>query len=222
MVAKDTNAKRAHPLSRDQLIPWVVTFSQMNIEELIRGRPGDLLNLLYELRRWLDLDPREPLAKEVDGLERNPANLQSIVDEVGALVGAVADRRRFEAGYAAGRVVLDATRLGQEGARALSYRDASLRDAIVRLALDDICEDAGTALRIRRCAEPECSKVFVAQRRNQRYCGHRCANKMATRVYRRTHRTDRAVRERERYQRKIAARLGKRVKVSRATRGTSG
>ena len=54
---------------------------------------------------------------------------------LGSLVEAVADRKRFQTAYGGGKVILDAGKLGTEGGRALSYRDARLIDAVLRVAI---------------------------------------------------------------------------------------
>jgi hypothetical protein len=162
--------------------------------------------------------PDEPLNAEARGLEKTHARLQAIIDRVAALLGAVADRKFFRADYSGGSVVFDAGKLGFEGGRALSYRDAKLEDAVLRVALDDLYEDVEAALRIQRCEEPECLMVFLAERKNQKYCGHRCANKMASRVYRKTHGKERTERERARYERQVRGRTAPNVKVARRPR----
>jgi len=204
-------------MSRARILPWLVEFSQTDVLSLSEGRPGDLPNLIYELRQWLDLEPDEPLNVEVRGLAEGPATLQAVIDRLRKLLEAVADRKAFRADYSKGSVILDAAKLGAEGGRALSYRDSKLADAVLRVAIDDIYEDTEAALRIQRCEEPECSKAFHAERKNQKYCSHRCANQVASRNYRETHAAERAKRERERYQRKMRARTGPAVKVGRRT-----
>ncbi|HEY2106442.1 MAG TPA: CGNR zinc finger domain-containing protein [Candidatus Binataceae bacterium] len=206
---------RPDPMRKERIIAWLVDFSQTDAAALAGGRPGDLPNLVYELRQWLDLEPDEPLNVEVGRLEKNPARLQPIINALGSLVEAVADRKRFQTAYGGGKVILDAGKLGTEGGRALSYRDARLIDAVLRVAIDDIYEDTEAALRIQRCEEPECLKVFYADRKNQKYCGHRCANKVASRTYRESHRVQRAGQERARYRQKVRQRTGPRVKVGR-------
>ncbi len=198
---------------RHRILPWLVDFSRNDAALLTKGRPGDLPNLVYELRQWLDIEPNEPLNAQIHVLEKNPARLQRIIDQVADLLGAVADRKKFQAPYAGGSVILDAGKLGAEGGRALSYRDSNLEDAVVRVALDDVYEDVKAALRVQRCEERECARVFLAERKNQRYCCHRCANKTASRTYRHEHGKERAQRERERYQRMVRRRTGPNVKV---------
>ena len=210
--------ERPEPMSKERLLPWLVEFSRVNAASLAKGRPGDLPNLIYELRQWLDLEPDEPLNREVGDLEREPARLQAIIDRVAELLEAVADRKCFRADYSGGSVILDAGKLAAEGGRALSYRDAELEDAALRVALDDLYEDTEAALRIQRCKEADCARVFLAERKNQKYCGHRCANKAASRTYRERHGKERAARERERYERKIRGRVGPSVKVARRPR----
>lgn len=222
-AAKDVAAtERPEAMKKERILPWLVDLSRVNAGSLAKGRPGDLPNLIYELRQWLDLEPDEPLNAEVRGLEKAPARLQAIIDRVAALLGAVADRKCFRADYSGGNIVLDAGKLGSEGGRALSYRDANLEDAVLRVALDDLYEDVEAALRIQRCEEPECLRVFLAERKNQKYCGHRCANKMASRVYRKTHRKERAERQRARYERQVRGRTAPNVKVARRPRTETG
>lgn len=158
--------ERPEPM-RKQVLPWLVELSRVNAASPAKGRPGDLPNLIYELRQWLDLEPDEPLNAEVSDLEKRPAQLQTIINRVAELLGAVADQKSFRADYSGGSVILDAGKLGSEGGRALSYRDANLEDAVLRVALDDLYENVEAALRIQRCEEPECLRVFLAERKNQ-------------------------------------------------------
>ena len=209
-------------MRKERILPWLVELSRVNAARLAEGRPGDLPNLIYELRQWLDLEADEPLNAEVRGLEKPPARLQVIADRLGELLGAVADRKRFHADYSGGSVILDAGKLGSEGGRALSYRDANLEDAVLRVALDDLYEDVEAALRIQRCVEPDCLRVFLAERKNQKYCSHRCANKTASRVYRKTHGKERAERERARYERRVRERTASNVRVARRPRTRGG
>jgi ribosomal protein S27AE len=190
---------RPQPLTGESALEWLVGFAKTDLQHLVNGPPGNLANLLYDLRRWLDLEPHEPLSGEVSRLEKQPLRLQEIVTEVAGLMKAIAGRRTFTARYKRGSVVLHADRLTTEGARALSYRDANLRDAVIRVALDDIYENPERALRIRRCREERCAQVFFANHSGQIYCGHRCANAAAARVYRERHRDERAAKERQRY-----------------------
>jgi CGNR zinc finger len=205
-------------MKKERVLPWLVELSRVNAVSLAKGRPGDLPNLIYELRQWLELEPDEPLNAEVSGLEQKHARLQAMINRVAELLGAIADRKCFHADYSGGSVILNAGRLGSEGGRALSYRDANLEDAVLRVALDDLYEDVEAALRIQRCEEPECLSVFLAERKNQKYCSHRCANKMASRAYRKTHSKERAERERARYERRVRGRTAASVKVARRPR----
>lgn len=211
--------ERLPPMPKARVLAWLVQFAQTDVASLQGGPPGDLPNLIYELRQWLDLEPDEPLSRSVPELEAQPARLQPLVDRMAQLLEAVADGRRFEASYSGGSVILEAGRLRSEGGRALSYRDASLEDAILRLALDDLYENVKATGRIRRC--PECSALFFATRVNQKYCCHACANKRASRLYRAAHGPERADRQHQRYERKLRERLGRNVKVRRRPRSSA-
>jgi hypothetical protein len=107
--------ERPEPMNKTRVLRWLVDFARTDAMALLKGRPGDLPNLLYEMRQWLDLEPDEPLTKEVRALEKEPARIQSVVDHVAELVGAVADRKRFKTTYDRGSVILDAAKLGTDG-----------------------------------------------------------------------------------------------------------
>jgi len=210
--------ERPEPMDKKRVLRWLVDLSTTDAAELTKGRPGDLPNLVYEMRQWLDLEPDEPLNRELNVLEKHPSRLQVVIDRVADLLEALADRKRFKAAYSNGNVILDAAKLGTEGGRALSYRDSKLIDAALRVAIDDIYENTESALRIRRCREPECARVFFADRQNQAYCSHRCANRTASREYRKTHAKERAERERARYEKKTRERTAPGVKIARRRR----
>ena len=205
-------------MNRLQALRWLVEFGRTDLKALAAGRPGDLPNLFYDLRRWLELEEDEPLNRIVRRLEKEPAAMQSIIDELRNLLEAIADRQRFKIEYKAGSVILDAARLGADGPRALSYRDANLRDAVLRVALDDIYESFRDAALIRRCHNAECRKLFFAARKNQIYCSHACANTIASLNYRSHHRDDRAARERRRYEARIKTKKGPAVIIQRRPR----
>jgi hypothetical protein len=177
-------AARPKPLTGAAALEWLVRFATLDVAALAHGPPGDLPNVLYDLKRWLDLEPDEPLNEKVNRLEKEPSDLLKLVRQVAELMHALAERREFSAKYKAGKVLLHADRLAIEGARALSYRDANLRDAVIRVALDDVYENPERALRIRRCRERACRKLFFANHGAQLYCSHRCAANAAARAYR--------------------------------------
>ena len=185
-------SRRPKSLTGAAALEWLVTFATLDVEELLHGRPGDLTNVLYDLKRWLDLEPRESLNQEVNRLQKEPPTLRGLVKEVAGLMNAIAERREFSARYKAGQVVLRADRLAVHGARALSYHDANLRDAVIRVALDDVYENPERALKVRRCRERACGKLFFANHSAQLYCGHRCASNAAARAYRGRRRTPNA------------------------------
>lgn len=175
---------RPKPLTGAAALQWLVRFAALDVDALVHGPPGDLPNVLYDLKRWLDLEPDEPLNEKVNRLEKNPSELLELVNEVARLMNAIAERREFSAKYKAGKVLLRTDRLAVEGARALSYRDANLHDAVLRVALDDVYEDPERALKVRQCRESNCGKLFFANHGAQLYCGHRCATNAAARTYR--------------------------------------
>ncbi len=191
------------PMPRHEILPWLVAFARTEVKDLAAGPPGDIPNLIYRLRTWLDLEPDEPLNADVKQSERDLSKLAALIGTLRQLLEAVADRGRFEIRYQGGKVILDSAKLGTEGGRALSYRDANLRDAILLAAIDDISEDGNRALRIRRCADSQCLQIFFADRPDQTYCNHTCANRTASRRYRERHGRQRAEEAHERYKARV-------------------
>jgi len=194
---------RPKSMAKKDILPWLVQFARTDVRELAAGPPGDIPNLVYRLRSWLDLEPDEPLSAEVQKLEGNVSQIGRLIAAMRGLLQTVADRTRFEVRYRQGGVILDSSKLGTEGGRALSYRDATLRDAVLRVALDDIYENAQRALRIKRCADSQCRQIFFAERPDQTYCDHTCANRTASRRYRERHGRERADQAHERYKASI-------------------
>ncbi len=53
--------QRPQAMRKERTVSWLVEFSHADAQGLAMGRPGDLPNLIYELRQWLDLEPDEPV-----------------------------------------------------------------------------------------------------------------------------------------------------------------
>lgn len=158
-------------------------------------RLGDHLNLIEDLRSFLDLSGKGGLARQLNRAQRKPGILKRAMIAVRELVDAAANGKRKELSFGPGKVVLDGSKLG--GRDALLW-DGDLRDVIAQFAAIDLAElEPGEVGRCAACRQP-----FLVARKGQRYCGHACAVKVAVRVYQKRHRAERAQRERERRQRK--------------------
>jgi hypothetical protein len=169
------------PMKCEESIRWLLAFSKLDLPSLTAGRPGDLPNLLYDLRRYLQVEPGdEKVEEELTHAERDPTRLEETLHIVSDLLNAVADRVPFRYRYRGGELAFDSNKLPSDSA--LTYHDASLPDAVVQVAVDDMSDAA--ALRVKRCARTDCGRLFFAERRSQMYCGHRCANAIASRTYR--------------------------------------
>ncbi len=204
----------SHTIDTEADLKWLIELTTLNLKELLRGRPGDIPNLVYDLERWLGVYDDPKLAGQIRKLLRRPALFRPLIEKTSALVASVADRRKFSYRYSDGEVEIDASRLEKGGARAVAYRFSDLLDAVVHVAIHDLSRY--DALRVRRCREQTCHKIFLAARRSQIYCSHRCANMRASRKYRTTNRRKRAERERQRYRSKVLKRIGSRsVRVGR-------
>ena len=168
--------------------------------------PADVAKLVHDFERWLGVRNDRALAAQIRSLLRRPALFQSLIDDVSALVAAVADRRKFSYRYSDGHVEVDAYRLEDGAGRMVSYRFTDLRDAVMHVAVHDL--NSPHARLVRRCRDEPCRRIFLASRRSQIYCSHRCANLHASRTYRAANRRKRAERARERYRRRVLSRLG--------------
>lgn len=158
-------------------------------------RLGDRLNLIDDLRRYLDISPVGKTSRELDRAQDEPVRLKPVTQGVRELVDAAADGKKVELSFGPGKVVFDGAKLG---ARDALLWDSNLRDEIIQLAATDLAELKPRQLG--RCAV--CKRVFPAARKGQRYCSHACAVKVAVRRYQTRHRAERAERERERRGRK--------------------
>jgi hypothetical protein len=169
------------PMDLEESLRWLLSFSKFNEDALTHGRPGDLANLLFDLRRYLQVEPDdERVEKELAKAENDPLTLLTTIATVRSLLARVVGKVPFRYRYGRGELVFDARKLPSDSA--LSYHDASLSDAVVQVAVDDLSDAA--ALRVKRCANEQCGEIFFAERRSQIYCGHRCANLIASSTYR--------------------------------------
>jgi hypothetical protein len=192
---------------------WLIALTSLDLK-IARAHPLDLQNLAYDLERWLGSYDDPALARQIRKLLQRRALFQPLIDELSALLAAVADRAKFSYCYSDGRVDIDAGRLEKKSGRAVSYRFTNLLDAVIHVAIHDLTRH--DALRVRRCREQSCRKIFLASRRSQSYCSRRCANLQASQRYRAANRRKRAERERVRYRSKVLARIGSRsVRVGR-------
>jgi len=168
------------PMSWEESIRWLIFLSEVKADGLIKGRPGDLPNLLFDLRRYIQVEPDDDkVEQELARAQANPSFLKPALSKVTELLRCVAERRVFKYPYKGGTLELDSSKLDSD--RALAYHDASLCDALIQVAVEDLSDTA--AVRVKICANKECAHVFFAQRKSQIYCGNRCSNLIASRNY---------------------------------------
>src|SRR5579863_3005253 len=87
---------RPKSMAKQDILPWLVQFTRTDVRELAAGPPGDIPNLVYRLRSWLDLEPDEPLSAEVQKLEGNVSQIGKLIAAMRGLLQTVADRTRYE------------------------------------------------------------------------------------------------------------------------------
>jgi hypothetical protein len=182
------------PMKWSEAVGFLIRFAA--IEDPEKLRPGDRLNLMDDLRRYLEDDGDGQLARELAEADAKPARLKDAIEVVRTLADAAAEHKQADIELGATTITFDGGRLGDERG-ALSV-DGSLRDALA----DDAAADLSDAKPWQICRCPECKGLFLAARKGQIYCAHQCANAVASREYRTTHASKRAERERARHRRK--------------------
>ena len=146
-LTKGTSKRSA--LRREEGVRWLVELTAVNLKELVVDRPADVANLAYDFERWLGVRNDRALTAQIRSLLRRPALFQSLIDEVSALVAAVADRGKFSYRYSDGHAEVDAYRLEEGAGRMVSYRFTNLRDAVMHVAIRDL--NGPHARLVRRC-----------------------------------------------------------------------
>ena len=176
----------AEPLEMEpgEAIRWLVGFSSTDLAVIQRGRPGDLTNLLWDFRRYLNVVGPGPIDTELRRAEKNPSGVAPAIDVAKRLVEAMADGKRAEFRYDAGVFILNDPTKGKS-----LHHTKTLAGAVLWTAMDDF--DFSTAVdRIKRCQK--CNKVFVADRKDAIYCGRKCANLVAALAYQERRKAERA------------------------------
>jgi hypothetical protein len=189
------------PMKWKEAIAFLLRFASIEAPEKLRQ--GDRLNLFDDLRRYLEDDGEGQLAQELAKAEAEPAQLKKVIEVVRTIVEAAADHKEIDIPLGKTTITFHGQRLGDER-RALSV-DGSLIDAVADGAANDLSDVEPWQI----CRCPECTSFFVAGRKGQIYCTHKCANSAASREYRASHASRRAAREKSRYQkRKVAGAKG--------------
>jgi hypothetical protein len=181
------------PMEWREAVEFLDRFSA--IEDPAKLRPGDRLNLMDDLRRYLEDDGEGQLASELAQADADPTKLTDAIEVVRHIANLAADHQVDDIKLGPTVITFDGRRLGDE--RGAVSADGSPRDAIA----DDAATDFEDADPWQICRCDECHRLFLAGRKGQIYCSHRCANAAASREYRTTHSKERAKRERGRYRR---------------------
>lgn len=152
-----------------------------SIEDPEKLRQGDVLNLVDDLSLFLDVEGTGRLAEELVELKAKPTKLVPVIETVRSLVEAAADHTRAEVELGPTRIVLDGSRLGDK--RGATLYDGALRDVIADFAANDFGK--AEPWELCRCRWAECGKLFLAGRKGQAFCSHRCASADAVARYQR-------------------------------------
>jgi hypothetical protein len=182
----------SEPMKWREAIEFLIRFAA--IKEPNRMRPGDLLNLMDDLRRYLEDDGEGDLASELAEADSKPTKLKEAIEVVRTVLDAAAGHKQIDIELGPTIITFDGSRLDDD--RGALVTDGTLRDSMA----DGAAADLSDAKPWQICRCPECDRRFLAARKGQIYCSHRCASAAASRDYRTTHASDRAQKERARYQ----------------------
>jgi hypothetical protein len=150
-----------------------------DVEDPEKLKEWELLRLVEECSLFLDLEGNGLPARELAQAKSRPATLKPAIETVRKLVRAVAEHTRTEVKVGQTTVVLDASRLGDK--RGAAFTDGRLADVITAQAVDDLGD--AEPWQICKCRWPSCGHVFLAERKGQLYCSHKCASAASSARY---------------------------------------
>ena len=183
-MKKKKEKEKVESMEWREAVKFLFRFIEKKPQEL---RAGDRLNLIEDCRRYLEIEGDGQPARELAEAEAKPAKLEGAIDAISKLIEQVADHDPsiiLRIGPITHR--LDASRLGEKHAPLFS--EGALKDVMLDTALYDLVQ--AELWQICRC--PECSTLFLAARKGQIYCSHRCANAVAVRMKRTKDRASKA------------------------------
>jgi hypothetical protein len=168
-----------HGEERLRFLVWLAQIADYDKSKL---KPGDLVNTIHDLRRYVD-DEKET-EHTLKRAERDFSVLQTVLSSVKKAVETVADKS--VALFPAGKrppVRLDARGDGQP--RQYYGQSGELLDVVLPHVFEDLrsWSPVGEG-RIRRCKDKGCRKLFYAGRRDQEFCSRGCAARTGVRVAR--------------------------------------
>ena len=162
-------------------LEFLIDLSCKDITKLVTGKPGDLDNLWFDLVRFNRLS-LEFYKKHLGEIRGEPEQLRLIIEKIGELLDALVGGKPFGHELEAG------TKLEFEGGRTKDERPSAwfssphLLQATLLTAAVWFSEAKGSTL-IRRCVESPCKRIFLARRKSQKFCSHKCASAAASRAY---------------------------------------
>jgi hypothetical protein len=160
-----------------QAVEFLVRLADVTDPEKLKQ--WELLRLVEECSQFLDLKGDGQPARELAQAKRKPATLKPLIETVRKLVQAVADHARIEVRVGQTKAVLDASSLGDE--RGAAFTDGKLVDVITAQAVEDLGD--AEPWQICKCRWRDCGRIFLAERKGQMFCSHRCASAASSARY---------------------------------------
>jgi hypothetical protein len=160
-----------------QAVEFLVRLAE--VEDPQKLKQWQLLRLVEECSQFLDLEGDGQPARELVQAKKRPATLKPMIETVRELVRAVADHKRIEVQVGQTTAVLDASRLGDK--RGAAFTNGKLVDVMTAQAVDDLAD--AEPWQICKCRWPSCGHVFLADRKGQVFCSHKCASAASSARY---------------------------------------
>ena len=150
-----------------------------DVEDPQKLKQWQVLRLVEECSLFLDLEGDGQPARELEQAKKKPATLKPVIETMRELVRAVADHTRIQVRVGQTKAVLDASRLGDK--RGAAFTDGRLVDVMTAQAVDDLGD--AEPWQICKCRWPSCGHVFLADRKGQVFCSHKCASAASSARY---------------------------------------
>lgn len=197
----------------DGRLGWLLNFAQRPSLEFEHSGKKQLAKIRAEVEQFA---ARAPTTGRRERTSLSPEELAEIATTVGQGIEEVRHGALWRLGPDDLKGLTRFVGSRGKGENFLRY-DGDLRTRFLMVAAD-LVEAEGD--RIRRCAGPECGRLFVKRKRGA-YCGTPCSQRMRTNRFLESHpKTELAAKRHEYYRRKIARERGPKIAAKIRRRGT--
>lgn len=170
---------RKQAMKRDEAVKFLVDL--VNIVDPARWPAYVSMEVTDKLGQLIDVENSVRVAKQLKDARSNPIILKPVLDIVRKLASAAADHKRTDTEIEMDKPILvfDGTRMGGD-LSPVSW-DGQLQDIVAVMAAGHLSK--AETWQIGRCKRKECGRLFLAGRKGQTFCSHKCAGKVSSARY---------------------------------------